>query len=122
MISLVGCASKSIDPTSSDFRSRLAEENHQLHTSLTKAHFDFLHMTKEQYFELLAKEDKNLVNEIKNFDEVILGTSPAAFVICMKSVKAGISICDNGYTAQLDRVKMNKDINLTKLMDEIRGP
>ncbi|PWU12999.1 MAG: hypothetical protein C5B49_15265 [Bdellovibrio sp.] len=54
--------------------------------------------------------------------EMNFGVSPQTFVVCVRSIKDSISICDNSYTAQLDRVKPAANTDLKKLMDGIRGP
>ncbi|PWU22230.1 MAG: hypothetical protein C5B49_01220 [Bdellovibrio sp.] len=120
---LPACAtSGGYDPTYSKFRIVLAEENFKLGRKLTSSHADFLKLTKDEYLASMRIQNSALVRELLSFDEMIFGVSPQTFVVCVRSVKDTISICDNSYTAQPDRVKPTANTDLKKLMDEIRGP
>lgn len=75
------------------------------------------------YREKMRAQDPGLYRELEKFDELKVGSSPSSFVVCVKSVKENIAICDNSGTAVVDRVKVTRPLpELETLMDEVRGP
>lgn len=118
------CASRPKDPSHGEFRRTLANENIFLHKKLElERDFQFLSFTLDQYYTRMSKQNPDLVREIKRFDEIKFGTAPRSFVICVRSKRDQLVICDNSSTPSIDRVKYKQPVpDLNKLMDEIRGP
>lgn len=123
-----GCATAPRGPKASgdfkDFRTEFALANRKIHESLKfTPGFSFMSFGKDAYRAKLKAQNPALDRELDSFDEVVVGTSPSSFVICVKSLKEKIAICDNSGTAVVDRVKVTNPLpELRELMDEVRGP
>lgn len=121
---MLSCATGASDPSDKEFRQIFADENHRMYqTLMTVSGFKFREFNLEDYRFRMQKQNPDLLKQINSFDEVQLGTSPRAFVVCVKSIARNVAVCDNGSTAFVDRIKVDKPLpDLQKLMDEIRGP
>ena len=122
MLVLSSCSSTP-DTSYTEFRKVLAFQNTKLHQKLASdPKFKFLSFTLDDYKKLMAEQSPNLLKQIEAFDEVQLGTAPYVFVICMKSAKNNILICDNSKSPMVDRIKTIAPLpDMKKTMDEIRG-
>lgn len=121
VISAVSCAHR--DKTFSEFREVWGMENRRLHETLRKRPgFHFPEYTKQLYLADMEKLNKDLAKFIRSsFEQVEVGTASSVFVVCVKS--ENVAMCDNSMTAFVDRIRMeDTNIDLIKLMDEIRGP
>lgn len=75
------------------------------------------------YREKMSAQNPDLYRELQKFDELKLGSSPSSFVVCVKSIKDNIAMCDNSATGVMDRVKVETPLpDLNSLMDQVRGP
>ncbi len=122
-----GCASPSAPKATGDFkdfRSEFALANRKLHESLKfTTGFSFMSFGESAYREKMREQNPELYRELETFDELKVGSSPSSFVVCVKSVKENIAICDNSGTSVVDRVKVTTPLpDLQTLMDEVRGP
>lgn len=117
-----GCTHGGKDPTYADFRKAWAMENRALHEKLkSNPMFRFPSYTKDQYMVDMHHQNSKIVDTVKSFEMIELGTSPSAFVICVKS--KDIAMCDNSLSPVVDRIKMGGELpDLKSLMDQVRGP
>lgn len=121
LLSAASCAHR--DKTFSEFREVWGMENRRLHQVLRKRPgFHFPNYTKEQYLTDMDKLNKDLATFIRSsFEQVEVGTASSVFVVCVKA--DNVAMCDNSMTAFVDRIRMDDpNIDLLKLMDEIKGP
>jgi hypothetical protein len=111
-----GCStpSKQVDgrdvPNLDEFKERLASENVKLRGHLSRYVYggDLSQLTYETYLAALEanvkSSGKKLSGEVRSFEEHRLISRKATFVICLRSQKVMMVLCDDADTSHIDKI------------------